>query len=109
MCVGNMMITQCSCDLELKIGEALDRALSVLDKALTVETHKIGVLFIDEGQTKQEEILSNTHGSPRYLKVSFFEMKSNFRFFLSLTFSFHVKALFKSKNLISLFCLCYCL
>jgi len=53
---------------QLKMGEALERALSVLDKTLTVETHKIGVLFIDEGQTKQEEILSNTHGSPRYLK-----------------------------------------
>jgi hypothetical protein len=100
------MITLCSYELELKVGEALERALSVLDKALTVETHKIGILFIEEGQTKQEEILSNTHGSPRYLKVSLFKLKITTSFWLFFPFS-QISLLceghFQSDNLILLF------
>jgi hypothetical protein len=48
-------------------GEALDRALSVLDLVPAVETHSIGVVYIAPGQEDDEEaILKNVHGSPLY-------------------------------------------
>jgi hypothetical protein len=50
----------------LKGGEALDRAIAVLDRIFAVETHKIGVLYVADGQSKQEEILGNMSGSGSY-------------------------------------------
>uniref|UniRef100_A0A6B2KWK7 Rap-GAP domain-containing protein n=1 Tax=Arcella intermedia TaxID=1963864 RepID=A0A6B2KWK7_9EUKA len=50
----------------LENTEGLSRAITLLDRILSVETHKIGVLYIAPGQTKEEEILANTCGSPRY-------------------------------------------
>jgi len=50
----------------LEPSQALDRAIHILDNTLAFETHKIGVLYVGRGQTTEEEILSNTHGSPLY-------------------------------------------
>lgn len=49
-------------------GESLERALSVLDLTIPSETYKIGVLYVYNGQRKQEDILGNTHGSPKFFK-----------------------------------------
>jgi hypothetical protein len=42
------------------------RALVAFDRNPTVDGHKIGVIYIDEGQTKETEILANTFGSLPY-------------------------------------------
>jgi hypothetical protein len=55
----------------LKTGEGgLDRALTVLDRTLYKETIKIGLLYVNEGQTRENQILGNQSGSPRYHKVN---------------------------------------
>jgi tuberous sclerosis protein 2 len=46
-------------------GNALDRAIQVLDQVPTLDTHKIGVLYVGPGQTTGTQILANVHGSPR--------------------------------------------
>ncbi|XP_071489878.1 tuberin-like [Diadema antillarum] len=44
------------------------RAVKVLDRIPPHDTHKIGVLYVGEGQTKdQTAILSNVYGSARYM------------------------------------------
>ncbi|KAG0046329.1 Tuberous sclerosis 2-like protein [Gryganskiella cystojenkinii] len=48
--------------------DATTRALGVLDRTPVVDFHKIGVLYVSKGQTKEGEILSNTHGSSEYTK-----------------------------------------
>ncbi|CAL4134917.1 unnamed protein product [Meganyctiphanes norvegica] len=45
----------------------MQRALRVLDLIQPQETHKIGVLYIAPGQTNEQQILSNTCGSLRYM------------------------------------------
>ncbi|KAL2871330.1 putative GTPase activating protein (Tsc2) [Aspergillus lucknowensis] len=42
------------------------RALSTFDRNDIVDGHKIGVIYIEDGQTEEAEILSNTAGSPDY-------------------------------------------
>ncbi|KAL5339690.1 hypothetical protein BJX70DRAFT_362882 [Aspergillus crustosus] len=42
------------------------RALSTFDRNDIVDGHKIGVIYVDDGQTTEAEILSNTVGSPDY-------------------------------------------
>ncbi|KAL4999091.1 hypothetical protein BDV10DRAFT_61582 [Aspergillus recurvatus] len=42
------------------------RALTTFDRNDIVDGHKIGVIYIDDGQTTEAEILSNTVGSPDY-------------------------------------------
>ncbi|KAL4918062.1 hypothetical protein BDW62DRAFT_210763 [Aspergillus aurantiobrunneus] len=42
------------------------RALSTFDRNDIVDGHRIGVIYIDDGQTTEAEILSNTVGSPDY-------------------------------------------
>ncbi|KAG0304418.1 Tuberous sclerosis 2-like protein [Dissophora globulifera] len=48
--------------------DATNRALGVLDRTPVVDFHKIGVLYVGKGQTKESEILGNTHGSSEYTK-----------------------------------------
>ena len=45
-----------------------DRAMRVLDKVPAIDTHKIGVVYIRQGQTSGKEILFNDRGSARYLQ-----------------------------------------
>lgn len=47
------------------------RALGTLDRIPVVDFHKIGIIYVGRGQTKQSEILANTYGSPEY--VAFLE------------------------------------
>ncbi|KAK2829900.1 hypothetical protein FQN49_007147, partial [Arthroderma sp. PD_2] len=42
------------------------RAISAFDRNSIVDGHKIGVLYIGEGQTGETEIFANEHGSPDY-------------------------------------------
>ncbi|KAI6782947.1 Tuberous sclerosis 2 protein-like protein [Emericellopsis cladophorae] len=59
-----------SCDVARPIilpdDEATDRMLRVMDRNPTVDGHKIGVIYIGEGQTDEVEILSNVSGSSDY-------------------------------------------
>ena len=52
--------------LPLKDDDAARRAIANLDRIPPVDLHKIGVVFVDEGQNTDMAIFSNTHGSPRY-------------------------------------------
>ncbi|KAF9911002.1 Tuberous sclerosis 2-like protein [Lobosporangium transversale] len=47
---------------------ATNRAIGVLDRTPVVDFHKIGVLYVGKGQSKESEILGNTHGSSEYTK-----------------------------------------
>ena len=49
-------------------SEDLNRALSNLDLILVFNTHKIGVIYVGPGQTKEVNILRNTYGSVRYVE-----------------------------------------
>jgi tuberous sclerosis protein 2 len=55
--------------LLLPPSETIDRALKVLDHIPPYNTHKIGVIYVGEGQSTEQEILSNTSGSSRYLTL----------------------------------------
>ncbi|XP_044253656.1 tuberin [Tribolium madens] len=47
----------------------IDRAIGILDRMYPYEVHKIGVLYINEGQVdKEAEILRNTCGCVRYME-----------------------------------------
>ncbi|KAF9181725.1 Tuberous sclerosis 2-like protein [Haplosporangium sp. Z 767] len=48
--------------------DSTTRALGVLDRTPVVDFHKIGVLYVGKGQSKESEILGNTHGSSEYTK-----------------------------------------
>jgi hypothetical protein len=37
---------------------------------MSSETHKFGVVYVEAGQSKQDQILKNTFGSARYTTVS---------------------------------------
>ncbi|KAK3493993.1 hypothetical protein B0T13DRAFT_449864 [Neurospora crassa] len=46
--------------------EAVDRAIRLFDRNSAVDGHKVGVIYIGEGQTDEVEILANTIGGPDY-------------------------------------------
>lgn len=46
--------------------DLVNRAIRVFDRNSPVDGHKVGVIYIREGQTKETEILANTTGSPDY-------------------------------------------
>lgn len=48
--------------------DAVERAIRMFDRNSTVDGHKVGVIYIGEGQTKEGEILANTTGGPAYLE-----------------------------------------
>jgi hypothetical protein len=52
--------------IPLPADEATDRAIRLFDLNSTVDGHKVGVIYIDDKQTKEVEILANTGGSPEY-------------------------------------------
>lgn len=47
---------------------ALTRSLNVLDRTPGIDTHKVGVVFVDRHQQTELEILGNTCGSASYCK-----------------------------------------
>lgn len=52
----------------LNINDQLTRALNLLDLIPSYETTKVGLIYVSEGQTKEEQYLQNTHGSPHYFQ-----------------------------------------
>lgn len=48
--------------------DAVDRAIRNFDRNSAVDSHKVGVIYIKEGQTNETEILANTIGGPDYLE-----------------------------------------
>ncbi|ETV97152.1 hypothetical protein, variant [Aphanomyces invadans] len=48
-------------------GEALTRALAVLDRSPWHETHKVGVLYVPHNQATERDLLDVVGGSQRYL------------------------------------------
>ena len=49
--------------IPLPDDDATQRAISMFDRNSMVDGHKVGVIYIAEGQTEEAEILANTHGS----------------------------------------------
>ncbi|TFY81077.1 hypothetical protein EWM64_g2930 [Hericium alpestre] len=39
-----------------------------LDRIPVIDTHKVGILYVAPGQTHEDDILANTHGSPAYTR-----------------------------------------
>lgn len=52
--------------ISLPEDDIMRRALSIFDRNDIVDGHKIGVVYIDQGQSTEAEILSNTGGSADY-------------------------------------------
>lgn len=52
--------------IPLPEDDIMRRALSIFDRNDIVDGHKIGVVYIDQGQSTEAEILSNTGGSADY-------------------------------------------
>jgi tuberous sclerosis protein 2 len=52
----------------VKDRAALARFLRSFDRLPVIDTHKVGVLYVAPGQTHEDEILLNTHGSPAYTR-----------------------------------------
>lgn len=46
----------------------LQRFLSTLDRVPVIDTHKVGIMYVAPGQTDEQEILGNSHGSPAYTR-----------------------------------------
>lgn len=54
--------------IPLPDDDAVQRSLRVFDRLDTVDGHKVGVIYIGEGQTQEAEILANVSGSSDYLE-----------------------------------------
>lgn len=54
--------------IPLPDDDATDRTLRVFDRNPTVDCHKVGVIYIGEGQTEELDILSNVSGSSDYVE-----------------------------------------
>ncbi|KAK0392379.1 hypothetical protein NLU13_1874 [Sarocladium strictum] len=52
--------------IPLPNDDATERSIKVLDRNSTVDGHKIGVIYIGEGQTQETDILANVAGSSDY-------------------------------------------
>ncbi|CAG1980736.1 unnamed protein product [Fusarium graminearum] len=54
--------------IPLPEDDAVERAIRVFDRSSTVDGHKVGVIYIGEGQTDEVEILGNVSGSSDYME-----------------------------------------
>ncbi|XP_017134841.1 tuberin [Drosophila miranda] len=62
---GSLGVTE----MPLKLGPEHSNAVTLFDLVPPFETHKIGVLYVGQGQCNNEvEILRNSHGSTRYVE-----------------------------------------
>lgn len=48
--------------------DVVERAIRVFDRSSTVDGHKVGIIYIAEGQTEEGEILANISGSNDYVE-----------------------------------------
>ena len=53
--------------IPLPEDDITDRAIRVFDRNSTVDGHKVGVIYIGEGQTEELDILANVSGSSDYV------------------------------------------
>ena len=61
--------SEASASLPVLVPNSVHTAIKNLDRIPPFETHKIGVLYVGRGQANKEgEILSNEHGSVRYME-----------------------------------------
>lgn len=60
--------TESSRPILLPNDDATERALRVLDRHQVLDGHKIGVIYIGEGQSHELEILANVSGSVDYIE-----------------------------------------
>ncbi|KAF5025050.1 hypothetical protein F66182_2867 [Fusarium sp. NRRL 66182] len=54
--------------IPLPEDDVVERAIRVFDRSSTVDGHKVGVIYIGEGQTDETEILGNVSGSSDYME-----------------------------------------
>ncbi|RDA86590.1 hypothetical protein CP532_5999 [Ophiocordyceps camponoti-leonardi (nom. inval.)] len=54
--------------IPLPDDEATERAIRVFDRNSSLDGHKVGVIYIGEGQTQEADILANVSGSKDYLE-----------------------------------------
>lgn len=54
--------------IPLPEDEVVGRAIRMFDHSPTLDGHKLGVVYIGEGQTKEAEILANVSGSSDYVE-----------------------------------------
>lgn len=54
--------------IPLPDDEVTDRAIRVFDRSSSLDGHKVGVIYIGEGQTEEAGILANVSGSSDYLE-----------------------------------------
>ncbi|OAA66084.1 tuberin [Cordyceps fumosorosea ARSEF 2679] len=54
--------------IALPDDDAVDRAIRVFDRSSSLDGHKVGVIYIGEGQTDEAEILANMSGSSDYIE-----------------------------------------
>ncbi len=54
--------------IPLPNDDAVERAFRAFDRNSTVDGHKVGVIYIGEGQTEEAEILANVSGSSDYIE-----------------------------------------
>ncbi|KAK8258143.1 hypothetical protein IWZ00DRAFT_36110 [Phyllosticta capitalensis] len=52
--------------IQLPDDAATQRSIAALDRSPTVDGHKVGVIFIGEGQTSEQEVLANVMGTSDY-------------------------------------------
>lgn len=52
--------------IPLPDDDAVDRAIRVFDRSSSVDSHKVGVIYLGEGQENETEILANVSGSSDY-------------------------------------------
>ncbi|KAK7751285.1 Tuberous sclerosis 2-like protein [Diatrype stigma] len=54
--------------IPLPDDDAVNRAVRMFDHTSTVDGHKVGVIYVGEGQTNETDILANVSGSSDYVK-----------------------------------------
>ncbi|KAJ2901926.1 hypothetical protein MKZ38_001227 [Zalerion maritima] len=54
--------------IPLPDNDNVKRSLRLFDHSSTVDNHKVGVIYIGDGQTKETEILANVSGSREYVE-----------------------------------------
>ena len=62
----NLLDTRAPRPVPLPDDDGVIRAINTFDRNSTVDGHKVGVIYMSEGQDKEADILRNTHGSADY-------------------------------------------
>lgn len=52
--------------IPLPEDDATKRAINIFDRNMTVDSHKVGIIFVGDGQTTEDQIFANVMGSADY-------------------------------------------